>query len=339
MAQDTGIVATTPTTAADVANAKNRNRSISEIANTLSSNASDVVTALTSIASAITASIIGGTTGGTANRLLTSKGTGGFALQASGASADSSGNINTNGGDLTVDDITADSISLTTALTVPNGGIGVASTTAYAVICGGTTSTAALQSIASVGTSGQLLTSNGPGALPTFQAAPTQTVTAVAAAAVSSASTLDISLTSTYDMYEIDIVAFRPASDNDTLLMRFSQSGSFLSGGTDYQYGVQANGVGSQSEGASAITLTSAIGNNTNEYVTLQVHIFRPTASSFQKTAIYAGQGRTGNPTSNAIQGGGGLILNTSAIDGVRFLFNAGNISQGYYAVRGYKYS
>jgi hypothetical protein len=38
------------------------------------------------------------------------------------------------------------------------------------VLCGGTTSTGAHQSIASVGTSGQVLTSNGAGALPTFQA-------------------------------------------------------------------------------------------------------------------------------------------------------------------------
>ncbi len=54
-------------------------------------------------------------------------------------------------------------------LVVGNGGSGVSSTTAYAVLCGGTTSTGALQSIASVGTSGQVLTSNGAGALPTFQ--------------------------------------------------------------------------------------------------------------------------------------------------------------------------
>lgn len=55
-------------------------------------------------------------------------------------------------------------------LAVPRGGTGLASATAYAVLCGGTTSTDAFQSIASVGTSGQVLTSNGAGALPTFQA-------------------------------------------------------------------------------------------------------------------------------------------------------------------------
>lgn len=58
-----------------------------------------------------------------------------------------------------------------TDVPVADGGTGLSSTTAYAVLCGGTTSTAALQSVASVGTSGYVLTSNGAGALPTFQAA------------------------------------------------------------------------------------------------------------------------------------------------------------------------
>jgi hypothetical protein len=67
-------------------------------------------------------------------------------------------------------------LSLTTGVTgtlpVANGtGTGATSATAYAVQCGGTTSTGAYQSVASVGTAGQVLTSNGAAALPTFQAA------------------------------------------------------------------------------------------------------------------------------------------------------------------------
>lgn len=65
----------------------------------------------------------------------------------------------------------ATSLTLTNALTVAQGGSGRATATAYAVLCGGTTSTGAQQSIASVGTTGQVLTSNGAGALPTFQTA------------------------------------------------------------------------------------------------------------------------------------------------------------------------
>lgn len=52
---------------------------------------------------------------------------------------------------------------------VSHGGSGRTSATAYAVLCGGTTSTAAHQSVASVGTTGQALLSNGASAFPTFQ--------------------------------------------------------------------------------------------------------------------------------------------------------------------------
>lgn len=56
-------------------------------------------------------------------------------------------------------------------LGVASGGTGISSTTPYAVLCGGTTSTNPLQSLASVGSSGQVLTSNGAGTLPSFQTA------------------------------------------------------------------------------------------------------------------------------------------------------------------------
>lgn len=55
-----------------------------------------------------------------------------------------------------------------TDVPVADGGIGVSSLTAYAVMCGGTTGTGAVQSVASVGTAGQLLKSAGAGALPAF---------------------------------------------------------------------------------------------------------------------------------------------------------------------------
>jgi hypothetical protein len=62
-------------------------------------------------------------------------------------------------------------LSLGTDLAVADGGTGVSSATAYAVLCGGTTSTGAFQSVAGVGSAGQVLTSNGAGALPSFQTA------------------------------------------------------------------------------------------------------------------------------------------------------------------------
>jgi hypothetical protein len=66
--------------------------------------------------------------------------------------------------------VTATELNLTTDLAVTSGGTGASSFTAYGVVCGGTGTTTALQSVASVGNSGEVLTSNGAGALPSFQA-------------------------------------------------------------------------------------------------------------------------------------------------------------------------
>lgn len=55
---------------------------------------------------------------------------------------------------------------------VSGGGTGNTTFTAYSVICAGTTATGAFQNVSGVGTSAQVLTSNGAGALPTWQAAP-----------------------------------------------------------------------------------------------------------------------------------------------------------------------
>lgn len=57
----------------------------------------------------------------------------------------------------------------TDVIDVAHGGSGRASATAYAVLCGGSTGTGAHQSVAGLGSSGDILTSNGAGALPTFQ--------------------------------------------------------------------------------------------------------------------------------------------------------------------------
>ncbi len=51
---------------------------------------------------------------------------------------------------------------------VAGGGTGETSFTAYSVLCGGTTSTGALQNVSGVGTLGQVLTSNGASALPSW---------------------------------------------------------------------------------------------------------------------------------------------------------------------------
>ncbi len=60
--------------------------------------------------------------------------------------------------------------NVTGTLPVANGGTGIATTTAYSVVFAGTTATGAFQAAAGPGTATHVLTSNGAGALPTFQA-------------------------------------------------------------------------------------------------------------------------------------------------------------------------
>lgn len=70
-------------------------------------------------------------------------------------------------------DITNGTIDVTAKITgivpIANGGTGNSSLTAYAIIAGGTTPTGAMQQVSGVGSSGQVLTSNGAAALPTWQ--------------------------------------------------------------------------------------------------------------------------------------------------------------------------
>ena len=63
-------------------------------------------------------------------------------------------------------------LTLVHPLAVASGGTGDASFTAYSVICAGTTSTGALQNVSGLGLSGQVLTSNGASALPSWTNAP-----------------------------------------------------------------------------------------------------------------------------------------------------------------------
>jgi len=95
MAQD--ATPTTPTTAADVANAKNRNLSLSQVAQSLSTGNTSVVAALTAIATAVTQKLLGGVVGTSANRLLRTKtvssGSSAGSVQNSPITCDDSGNM------------------------------------------------------------------------------------------------------------------------------------------------------------------------------------------------------------------------------------------------------
>lgn len=95
--------------------------------------------------------------------------------------------ITSTGGNTPVIDISADYVGQTsittlgtiatgvwngTSVTVPFGGTGNTTFTAYSLICAGTTATGTFQNVVGVGSSSQVLVSNGAGALPSWQSVP-----------------------------------------------------------------------------------------------------------------------------------------------------------------------
>ena len=162
-----------------------------------------------------------------------------------------------------------------TDVAVADGGTGLSSATAYAVLCGGTTSTGAFQSIAGVGTSGQVLTSNGAGALPTFQDAAggggggggPWTKLSTATASSSSSLTFDNAvITSDYAQILFVLDNILTATDAVEIRVEFStdNGSTWLTTG---EYDVYDRIAGSSTMDGDYITIASTCGNDTGERI------------------------------------------------------------------------
>ena len=89
----------------------------------------------------------------------------------SGSAGDVVGPASATDGNLAAfDGATGKLIKQAATVTVTQGGTGIGTTTAYSVVFSGTTATGPFQAAAGPGTATYVLTSNGAGALPTFQA-------------------------------------------------------------------------------------------------------------------------------------------------------------------------
>jgi hypothetical protein len=239
-----------------------------------------------------------------------------------------------------------------TDVAVADGGTGLSSATAYAVLCGGTTSTGAFQSIASVGTSGHVLTSNGAGALPTFQAAPTypgQYYDLISSQTASNSAQIDFtSLSSSYQDYIVILTDIVPVSDSYLYLRCSTDNGSSFDSTSDiYELVYRSVEDGSQAAGGVNVNATEIrlnynrvldAGSNSNYFGI--VRISNPSQSSVYKeiscigamceatAPVYAGSNRTS-----------GIYKSTTAVNAIRFYMGTGNISSGTFTLYGVKKS
>ena len=226
---------------------------------------------------------------------------------------------------------------------VAKGGTGVATTTAFAVQCAGTTATGPFQSIAALGASGTVLTSTGAGSLPTMQAPAggggegmkfLTSVTASNDATIVFTSDID----ATYNSYVFVLEEILPITDNAFLWFRVSTDG-----GTGYDAGVSDYTTGgvqqefSTAPAAHAITAgpeikithtTVGISNVSNEGLSGRLYLYSA-ADVTKKKVEY--QVCYQQPTINrsAYVNGFGLRLLAQDVDAVQFLMSTGNIASG----------
>lgn len=190
----------------------------------------------------------------------------------------------------------------------------------------------------SVGTSGQILTSNGAGAAPTFQDAATAGVwnfLTSDTASDSSALTFTSNIDSTYDNYVIVLENLVMASDS-VLYLRVSTDGgmSYISTGNVYEYAaIRTRGGSTQTDdtsaGAQQVNLTAALTaeSDAGNAINGTIHMFSPSNTSLH-TYFMFNTVFTSSVGGVAFVSGSGRYEATTAVNAIQ-ISGAANISSG----------
>jgi len=215
-------------------------------------------------------------------------------------------------------------------------------------LSGGTNGTIPYQSAAgttqmlAVGTSGQVLQTNGAGA-PSWATPSTGTLVYLSTVTAATSSTVDIETTfdSTYDEYLIIVSNLIPDTSNIQLLSRLKVGGSYDTGSNYSSAGVTMTSAGDSytgNDGGTTIYMSAAsIGANRPTSFTYHVH--SPASTTYAKGVHWEGFFYRNGATSGAWFAGGGVNSSTSALTGVRFYLAGGNITSGTFRLYGIKKS
>lgn len=218
---------------------------------------------------------------------------------------------------------TANAINSQFPVDVSSGGTGLSSATAYAVVCGGTGSTTAFQSVSGLGTSGQVLTSNGASALPTWQASSGGSMVFIQQQSPSASSTANFTsgFSSTYRDYFFNCSNLSNSALAD-ILIEVSDDGGSTWKTTGYSNGTfTMNAGGTSWTNITTSFALSAGGLGAGGFINFYMYLLniRSTTQS----------GMIGN------MGGGGGVLWTNTgkgptgitINAIRFRTSAGNMT------------
>jgi hypothetical protein len=164
----------------------------------------------------------------------------------------------------------------------------------------------------------------------------------------SSQSTVDFTtgIDNTYKWYKLVCIGVRPSNDTVGLYLRTSSDGglSWDSGSSDYDWTFTRNDRGAVGgEGFDTDSKIQIIHDSGNEEasnvsghsVNTVIYIFNPSDSSLDTQISHDGNYYKSAADFATKVSGGGSRQTASAVDGVRFLFDSGNISTGIFKLYG----
>ena len=196
------------------------------------------------------------------------------------------------------------------------------------------------------GSSGQVLTSNGAGAAPTFQAAAGGSLVHITTVTASNSASIDIAstLTDTYNSYFVTFANLLPASNNTEFVMLFStDNGSSFVTGSAYVYNIKhfytgPSGDGnSESTGDSSIRLALAVSSTAADGgLSGYMYIHSPTNSAVRTHVNFASFMKMGDGSNTAASlVGGGYVGSATDDDAFQIKNESGNITSGTVRVYG----
>lgn len=206
--------------------------------------------------------------------------------------------------------------------------------TAYAPVCGPASPPGLLQSIASVGTAGQVLTSNGAGALPTMQDAASGgggDWTTITSGSLPSASSFAVAsgLGTAYSEYLFMLKDLSNTTNIVTLTVALS-----INAGSSYDANLQINGFIDDSDQYTSEHGTSfdiGVDIDASDDQNFFLHLTANKLASFKP--LYLMMGGSGIETENGW--GLGLCDETADIDGIQWSWSSGDFDAGTYLILG----
>jgi hypothetical protein len=190
------------------------------------------------------------------------------------------------------------------------------------------------------GSASQVLQTNGSGAL-SFATPSAGALTFLSTVTASNSATVDVETTfsSTYDVYLLIASGVTSQTDGRPLLALMKIGGSYVTSGYKYHATETTSASASYAAGAdSAATslsvLGGTVGNAADESGNFKMIIYSPASTALAKQATW--EGSSMNSTGVLIKvNGAGLNTGTSALTGIRFKFDTGNVVAGKFRLYG----